>query len=286
MLTFPRGLTPAELDAVADLERRVLAVDGGRLKLEWGTLQTRSGEHVEDVLAWDDDGRLVGFLGTYCFDTVCVELAGMVDPAARRRGVGSALLTAAVALCARRGAREVLLVVPRGSEGGHALALGRAAVPHHSEHALVLTVPPGAAAASPRLTLRPAEPADAPGIARLLAAGFGGPTDDLLAAVTPRLASTLVGEHDGVLVASVRVERHDSAAAVYGFVVDPARQGQGFGRHILSLVCQQLFDAGAGSVALEVATHNERALGLYTSLGFAAVAVEDYYALPMSPDRA
>ena len=65
MLTFPRGLSTTELDAVADLERRVVAADGGRLKLEWATLRTRSGDRAEDVLAWADDGRLVGFLGTY-----------------------------------------------------------------------------------------------------------------------------------------------------------------------------------------------------------------------------
>jgi len=42
VLTLPHGLSPAELTAVADLEQRVIAADGGRLKLEWPTLRARS----------------------------------------------------------------------------------------------------------------------------------------------------------------------------------------------------------------------------------------------------
>lgn len=281
MLTFPHSLSHVELAAIADLERRVLAVDGGRLKLEWGTLRTRAGDNVEDVLAWKD-GQLIGFVGTYCFDKVTVELAGMVDPAVRRGGVANGLLDAAVSLCTARGLKEILVVVPRGSTGGHALAVGRGALPHHSEHALVLSAAPSSSAPDPRLTLRPAGPADAPGIAGLLAAGFGGNAADLLGRVSAQLDATLVAEQAGALVATLRIERDGADGAVYGFVVDPARQSQGLGRQILERVCAQLFSAGAGSVALEVATNNERALGLYTSIGFEPVAVEDYYLLPGS----
>ena len=91
------ALPPRVLDAIAALERRVIEVDGGRLKLEWGRLRGRSGDRVEDLLWWEGD-RLVGFLGIYGFETL-PELAGMVDPDARRRGIGTALLDAAISLC-------------------------------------------------------------------------------------------------------------------------------------------------------------------------------------------
>jgi len=42
--TYPRGLSAADLAAVVELERRVVAADSGRLKLEWGTLRSRSGD--------------------------------------------------------------------------------------------------------------------------------------------------------------------------------------------------------------------------------------------------
>ena len=272
MLTLPRGLSPAELSAVVDLERRVLAVDGGRLKLELPTLRARSGERCEDVLAWQGD-RLVGFLGTYAFGGATVELAGMVDPEVRRRGTGSALLTAGLELCGGAG----LLVVPRSSGAGTALALARGGELSHSEHALVLTGPAASGPADPDLSLRAARPEDVDGVTDLLAAGFGSLPD--AAQVRSRLDGTQVAERDGVVVAALRVEHDGDTAHVYGFVVAPALQGRGIGRDVLRRVCQDLAAHGAGRVGLEVATFNERALGLYTSLGFVQVATEDYYAV-------
>jgi len=56
--------------------------------------------------------------------------------------------------------------------------------------------------------------------------------------------------------------------------------GRGIGRDVLRRVCQLLRGEGARHVGLEVAVDNERALGLYTSVGFTPVTTEDYYALP------
>ncbi|MEU8615805.1 GNAT family N-acetyltransferase, partial [Actinoplanes sp. NPDC048791] len=97
MIDLSRGLSPAALSAIEDLERRVVAADGGRLKLEWNALRHRYGQDVEDVLWWDGE-RLLGFLGLYAHSAPTVELAGMVDPAARRHGIGTALLDAALVL--------------------------------------------------------------------------------------------------------------------------------------------------------------------------------------------
>ena len=105
MLEQALGLSPRALDAIAELERSVVAADGGRLKLEWGRLRRRAGDRVEDLLWWDRD-RLIGFLGIYGFGS-SLELAGMVAPDARRRGIGTALLDAAVPLCRARDVRQV-----------------------------------------------------------------------------------------------------------------------------------------------------------------------------------
>src|SRR5277367_5955708 len=104
-----RGLSEADLSAIADLEQRVIAHDHGRLKLEWGELRTRSGERVDDLL-WRDGGKLLGFLGFYSFGGAVLELAGMVDPAVRRTGIGTALLEAALPIGRERGFSQALLV--------------------------------------------------------------------------------------------------------------------------------------------------------------------------------
>ncbi len=103
MIEQAHGLTDSALEAIAGLERRVVAADGGRLKLEWGVLRSRPVDEVRDLLWWED-GRLLGFLGLYVFSGQDLEVTGMVDPDARRRGIGRELFDAALPLC--RAARQ------------------------------------------------------------------------------------------------------------------------------------------------------------------------------------
>ncbi|MGI8666747.1 MAG: GNAT family N-acetyltransferase [Jatrophihabitans sp.] len=281
MLELARGLTPVAISALAELEARTLAADGGRLKLEWGVLHARTGRDVEDLLWWDGD-RLLGYAGLYAFGLPTVELAGMVDPAARRRGIATALLDAALPICHDRGYRQVLLVTPRASVGGQTLASGRGAVLEHSEHGLVLVGPPTDGPSDPRISLRPATVADLDELARLFAAAFGWAHPDLaqrLAAESGDSERTLMIERAGTTVGTVRLTREGTVGGVYGFAVDPAWQGRGIGRDVLRQVCRQLRAAGADRVGLEVSVDNERALGLYTSIGFSLASTEDYYAL-------
>lgn len=278
MIELARGLSPSALAALRELEERTVAHDGGRLKLEWGVLKARSRHEVDDVLWWEED-RLVGFLGLYAFGASAVELAGMVDPAARRRGIGTALLDCALRICRDRGHRKALLVTPRTSAGGSAFALARGAVLEHSEHALVLLDAPTEGATRSDIVLRPAAPADAGEITRLLTIGFGMPHSVPVESLAADYGRTLLVERAGSVVGTLRLTRDEDRAGVYGFVVDPAWQGRGIGRDVLRRACVQLREEGVTRIALEVAVDNDHALGLYTSLGFTRIATEDYYAL-------
>jgi ribosomal protein S18 acetylase RimI-like enzyme len=280
VLELARSLSPHARHALAELEQRTIAVDGGRLKLEWGVLNARSGHDVEDVLWWNGD-RLVGFVGLYAFGPPAVELAGMVDPAARRRGVATALLDAALPLCRDRGYAQALLVTPRSSTAGHCFAQHRGAVLEHSEHALVLVGEPAEGPTNPQISLRKATPADAVQISALFTA-VGWPPPDVLGRQVSTFAGTMLIEAAGSLIGTVRVERENDTGAVYGFAVDPAWQARGVGRDVLRRVCRQLRADGVHQVRLEVTVENERALGLYTSIGFTPTTAEDYYALPLT----
>ncbi|WP_375483770.1 GNAT family N-acetyltransferase [uncultured Jatrophihabitans sp.] len=265
MIAPSTGLSDQALAEIADLERRVVAADGGRLKLEWGTLRARHEDAVNDVLV-HEDGRLVGFAGVYRHGGD-PEITGMVDPAHRRRGLGRETLAAVLGLVHEPTA---LLVVPRSSAGGRALARARGATFDHAEHAMVqrtaVAVPPA------DVVVRPAVDADRVAVDELLRAGFGdvGGTGD-------RLDRTTIAERDGRVVASLVVERDAARAGVYGFVVTPELRGRGIGRAVLGEVCRELRTDGVDEVRLEVEVRNERALGLYTSLGFEPVITEDYY---------
>lgn len=267
-------LSVTELGALRELEAAVLEADGGRLKLEWGMLE--EADRVECILA-TDAGELAGFAGLYGLGATSVEITGMVHPSKRRRGIGAALLDEALRRCGERGVPRPLLVVPRSSVGGHALARSRGAAHHHAEHALVLERPPGPIG-EPRVTWRPARPGEEVLVARLIAQGFGEPATDSAADRFPDDA-TVVIEHDGVPVGTLRIERRGDDSAIYGFVVAAGSRGRGVGGRALAGVCRELFAEGRRRVRLDVATDNEAALGLYTSTGFVRVATEDYVEL-------
>lgn len=284
MIEQAHGLSSLALEAIAGLERRVLASDGGRLKLEWSTLRSRPAATVSDLLWWDDQ-RLLGFLGIYGFGREQLELTGMVDPDARRRGIARALFDAALPLCRERGGRRLLLVVPRVSPGGQHFARAYNMSFEHSEHAMTLRARPEPAPAGQEICLRQAVADDIAALAALYTDGFGHAHVDP-ARLAGERSRTLMLERDGQTVGTIAVAREGRRGAIYGLVIDAARRGQGIGHEVLRRVCQDQFDTGAERVDLEVEVDNDRALGLYTSVGFELVATDDYYELALGQSTA
>ena len=171
----------------------------------------------------------------------------MVAPDARRRGIGSALLDAAVPLCRERGDRQPLLVVPRQSIAGKRLALSRGGTLDHSEHHLVLSGEPTSGPHKPQISLRPATVADVPLVVSLLEQGFGwsGPDD-----LGDRLERTALIELRGAVVGTLFLERDDDEeASIFGFVVAPSWRGRGIGRAALRQACEQLRAGGARRIS-------------------------------------
>jgi ribosomal protein S18 acetylase RimI-like enzyme len=262
-----------ELAAVRRLEERVVAHDGGRLKLEPSVLATGD---VEAALRWDGED-LLGFAALYAFGPPDVEIAGMVAPRARRQRIATSLLEALLPRARERGFSRALLVTPATTAAGRAFALSRGAELSHSEHFLVLGLTPYGGETRKGLRTRAAVAADLPSLGRVLGAAFGSqPSKDSL---LRHLPATHVIELDGEPIGTLRLEQDEERVGVYGFAVDPAWQGKGIGREVLGHTCRALRAQGVDRITLEVETENAHALGLYTSLGFVPEAGEDYWAL-------
>jgi len=117
--------------------------------------------------------------------------------------------------------------------------------------------------------------------------------DDLLA--IPQIANYLEGwgregdaglvaESDGRPVGACWFRQMTPDRPGYGFIaadipsvglaVTPEHQGRGLGRRLLDGLVALARDQGIAALGLSVAEKNERALRLYTSVGFAAVGRE------------
>ena len=274
-------LTPADLDALAALERRVLAHDATPLKLEWTYI--REQRTVAALLARDDGGALVGYLGVYSFGGPPeAELIGMVDPEHRRKGVATALLAEAMRVCSDRRLSHRLLVIPRGGVAATRFITSLAATRKHSEYSLRREGAPRRVPEDPQTRVRNATPLDRADRIRILTAGFGPPPAGMLDRLHGDGLRTVMVEHAGVAVGTAALRSLGDEGSSNGFALDTKYRGRGIGRDALGRFCAQLAEAGAVAVRLEVAVDNERALNLYTSTGFAPVSTEDYYLLDPS----
>ncbi|MGO9197069.1 MAG: GNAT family N-acetyltransferase [Acidimicrobiales bacterium] len=285
LLAVPQ-LAPAELDEIAQLAAACLAVDGGRLKLEWQALRHRPAGSTSDFI-WLADGEVVGFIGIYQWRPIALELCGMVHPAWRRRGIGATLYEAAMAEVDRRAPARALLIVDRALVGGRRFALSRGGELDHSEHRMQQRREPESRSGAPLVRIRTAVRSDACFVSECVAAAFeeeAQPVDESDEAGVARLldGTTLIeaaGSRESVGV--LRVEREGGAASIYGFAVVPGEQGKGYGRAALSAVTRELHQSGVGVISLEVLSTNDSALHLYTTCGFDAIGTEDYYSMPV-----
>lgn len=218
----------------------------------------------------------------------------VVAPAARRRGLGRALLTA-VRAAALDEAGELPLVWAHGNlPGARALA--------HSAHLAVRRelwqlrrdldpadlppVPPAPRGVAVREFVPGAD--DEAWLALNARAFAHHPEQGRMSAVdlTARQAEPwfraddlLLAERDGHLLAFVwlKVERGDDAGELYVLGVDPTAQGLGLGRLLTAMTLHQLAERGLRRVLLYTEADNTVAVRTYTSAGFVRSRVDVQY---------
>src|SRR5690348_10951585 len=150
-------LTEEEAEQARALRDLCNSADGLDLKLGISaSFATQSAEPYAFLCALD--GALVGFCTLSGDDDPELELCGMVHPAYRRRGIGRALLEAALASARRRLATlRVLVICEDASAAGRAFVAAAGGKHSFSENRMETTTPP-ARTTPQRLSVLPAGP--------------------------------------------------------------------------------------------------------------------------------
>jgi ribosomal protein S18 acetylase RimI-like enzyme len=158
----------------------------------------------------------------------------------------------------------------------------------HSEHRMRLTREPAESNNNPLVTVRELMPADGPFLISCLAEAFAQPAERFENAdydvFTKRFPGTFIIDYADERVGTVRVDRHEGAADIYGFAVLPKFQGGGIERQVLSSLARDLAEEGVERVErveLAVSCTNDGALHLYLSSGFDVMGTEDYYGVSL-----
>ena len=279
-------LSPTEQQAVRELLAEAENADGVAPVGEQ-VLRDLAGDRTEHLLIHDSAGTLVGYLGLAGDGTA--ELA--VRPAARRRGVGAALATAAV----RHRGDDVRFWAHGTLPAAKALAarLGLRAFRELIQMRRPLTGIPEVAAPQGVSIRQYGGDQDHAELLRVNNAAFswhpeqGGWTD---ADIAGRLAETwfdpeglflAFDDQTGALRGFHWTKVHDDRLGeVYVLGVDPAAQGRGLGRTLTLRGLRHLRDRlgdEAGTVMLYVESDNVAAITTYESLGFRSYSTDTGY---------
>jgi ribosomal protein S18 acetylase RimI-like enzyme len=233
------------------------------------------------------DGVLVGYCSLLGGDDPELELCGMVHPDYRRRGIGRALLGAALASAQRRlAAIRVLAICEDASTAGRAFVAAAGGKHSFSENRMEIRPPLPTRTQQPRLQVRPAGTSEAEELARVISASFGNADSNLADEIRRDMTATderYFLAHNGVVrVGAFKIFTDTPKAYIYAFGVLPEYRRHGYGREILETIIPELYGEGWSVVGLEVDADNIPAQALYRAVGFQDITVYGYYELPMS----
>jgi ribosomal protein S18 acetylase RimI-like enzyme len=270
-------LTRVQLNEIKALQEVCENEGGFQLKLNFEMLKNREENKTEDFFHYED-GRLVGFLGSYGFGNK-VELCGMVHPEYRRRGIFSRLLEMGLEEAKNQNIETILLNAPTDSKTAKEFLKSIPCKFSVAEYQMKwqeteLTE-------NPAVSLRPSiSTDDREAEIQLEVSGFGFSEEEAREYHQMMRENSddqrFIIEENGKTAGKMRVSEKNGEAWIYGFAIFPELRGKGIGRRALSNVVKMADQKGL-SIFLEVEAKNAHALGLYESCGFRSYHSQDYY---------
>src|SRR5579885_1199402 len=230
-------MTDDETAAVKELAALCNALEKLDLKLSLDPMPGNDPEAPRVFLAWVGDA-IVGFCALDGAGRREVEVCGMVHPEQRRRGIGSALLDAAIEAAKAQGSERMLLICEDASQSGQGFVRHLGLPSKFAELRMEVDAPPEFS--DERLVIREAGPRDAEVIDRIVTDAFGEPQGsrlyDILADIASPSENFFLGTLDGEPVVALKVFYAAPKAYIYGFGVLSAYRRQGLGREFAARI--------------------------------------------------
>jgi ribosomal protein S18 acetylase RimI-like enzyme len=239
-------------------------------------LQART---LPTIVFYHEQEQLVGFLSIYFFYEDAVEVAVLVHPEARRKGIAKKLLRKILPLILEHNYFKLIFSSP-----AH---LNDRWLPHfeftykHSEYYMERHDLNPLLDLRKHLSFRPATLEDISQLCILDEACFHKTHTEL----KPRFQHIL-SEHDyqiilafdkGQLIGKAHLRWQKHGATLSDIAVFPEKQGHGLGTALITHCINYALSEGKPNLNLDVETHNQKALNLYTRLGFLTQNACDYW---------
>lgn len=281
-------LTAAEVQEIEQLAGICNAYENLHMRIDWIKTRTYANKVTNDFLYFEN-GTLVGYLVLDNYGTTEKELTGMVHPHQRRKGIFTALLTAAREECVPQGVRKFILICEDASRSGQAFVAALGTQHDSSEHRMVLETFHESMLFDDRLFFREATDNDINALITINADGSDDTEEEVRSYVIETLNEPNCDTYIATLgeasvgckepIGCLRLYELAEEIGIYGFVVRPAYRRRGYGRQMLEETIHIIQANSQKQIMLEVDTDNSGAINLYRSCGFKVETTYGYYNL-------
>jgi ribosomal protein S18 acetylase RimI-like enzyme len=280
-LVKKQTLTEAEATALEQLITTCNNYEGLNMRIDVGALRQETDHEANDFLYYEDD-ILVGYVYIEGWGGRDREVAGMVHPDYRRRGIWSSLLAVAKEECKQRDVQKMILVCEHSSRSGLAFVHAIKAKHEYSEYEMALGAFRERRKVHNGLRIRQANKNDLDAIVSILATDSGN-----VETINHWVAELFEDQSSHFYLATLdekplgclRLDFMSNQVGIYAFEVRLGYRGLGYGRQILEEAIRIIRSESQKPIMLDVETDNINAIGLYLSCGFEIKTTYDYYNL-------
>jgi ribosomal protein S18 acetylase RimI-like enzyme len=228
--------------------------------------------------------ELVGFLSAYFFYEDAVEIAVLVTPSMRRKGIARQLIQEILPLIQSQNYENLIFSSPSHLNNQWLIQKGLSYL--HSEYYMERDDLNPLLDYNQSLTFRPGTMDDIPVLCTIDKHCFPLHHVDSVA----RFEHILNGREYQIVIAlqnnhpvgKAHLRWQDNGATLSDIAILPAQQGKGLGTALIAHCINLALSEGKPHLNLDVETHNLRALDLYTRLGFATQNACDYWEIKLA----
>lgn len=279
MISNTNQLNKRQLNDLEKLKASCKKIDGSVPNLYTYLLAQR--RSLPASLLYYEKNHLLGFLGVYFFYDDAVEVALLIDPSARRRGIAKKLLQDILPLIQTNKFKKIIFSSPEHLNNQWLLALGFSYL--HCEYYMKRDDLKPMLGYNQSLVFRTAKADDIPILCALDEVCFPKKQTELTERfqhlLDDRNYQIFIASQNNQIVGKAHIRWEANEAALSDIAVIPALQGKGFGTALIVHCINHALSEGIHHLCLDVETHNQRALSLYTKLGFLIENACDYWSI-------
>lgn len=231
-----------------------------------------------------DQFHLTGFLSVYFFYDKAVEVALLIHPSVRRRGVAKKLIQTILPLIKSHSLNTLIFSSPSNLNDQWLTTAGLSFL--HSEYYMERHDLKPLLEYKPNLTFREATINDIAVLSALDKACFpnkdANPVERFQQLFDDRNYQIFIAFQNGQPVGKAHIRWQEKGATLSDITVMPSMQGKGIGTALITYCINYALSEGKPHLSLDVETHNKRALNLYTRLGFVVENACDYWSISVN----